>query len=214
MKKLQLFFVLLILLCFQAACGGGNSSENSDDEASTSTEENTSGEEDASSDYRVSGFRLTNKLVKSYIAMMEDIQQNSPEFDSKNPLSDMVKLQGYFKKHGFKGIEEFGMVHSKIVAGATYMMVKEQRLAEKAQDAYNEQIAEIEKQLADDKTPKEVKTQLRESLKMLKENEKNLLSEEQIEQTYASTLSEEDRKVIKDNLPALKKLFNIKEEEE
>ncbi len=219
MKKLKLFFLFFTLLYLLAACGGGSSTEDSKDEASETSEESTSettltdnGDDDSGID-EIGGIQLSDKLVKNYIAFIEDVKANDPEFDNENPLANMAKAQSYLKKHGFNNITEFSMVNMKVVSATTSLVTKEQGLAEKAATNYKEQLAELEKQLADDKIPAEAKTQIKETIKMLKENEKTVTLENletQLKQGYGG-VSDEEMQVIKNNYPALKKVLNIKE---
>jgi len=193
--------LLLLSLCLMAwACGPQNQeAENAED----AIKQALGGEQN-----NFQKFRLTDEHIKNFISLMKDAQANEKDF--MNSPAALPMLQKYLNKHGFKDMEEFGLVYSKVMSGVMFLAAEEANKENNMDEQQRKSIAELEKALENPELSEEQKEGYRQVIKQSKEAMASGGVMEQMRQVAATQLSEEDFKVLRRNYDLLKKELSVK----
>lgn len=206
MKKIQ-FYCSLMMLCLLVACGGTQNEEITQTEV-VADKEPTPMENPAEA---MGKTKLTEDLMKNYIALIPKLKEKgatlSPDMGEIEGLYQYNQMEGIIKENGFKDLNEFIMVHTKIVYGFAAHEMKEQGAEQKLEDAQAEGIKAIEKSLQDPNTPADQKKILELTLEQLKANGQGTNTIKGIMDTYKQIVSEEEIELVKQYRTALKKTY-------
>ena len=200
MKYLLTSLLLLSICAMLPSCGQNSQEEKTQEESSNFSDE-------ATEDNYVQKFRLTDKHIKNFIALMKDAQSNEKDFG--NSPAALPILQKYLNKHGFKDMEEFGLVYSKVMAGVMFLAAEEANAKNNMDEQQQKSIAEMEKALESPELSEEQKEGYREVIKQSKEALAAGGMMEQMRQSAATQLAEEDFEVLRRNYDLLKKELSV-----
>jgi DNA-binding transcriptional regulator YhcF (GntR family) len=183
------------------ACGQNSKKEKAQEEGSNFSDE-------VVGDNYVKKFQLTDEYIKKFVSLMKDAQSNEKDFG--NSPAALPMLQKYLNKHGFKDMEELGLVYSKVMAGVIFLAAEEANKENNMDEQQRKSIAELEKALESPELSEEQKEGYRQVIKQSKEAMASGGVMEQMRQAAATQLSEEDFKVLRRNYDLLKKELSVK----
>jgi len=205
MKKIQ-FYCLLVVFCLLLACGGKQNEEVSQTEV-TDDKESRPMENPAEA---MGKLKLTDDLIKNYMVLVPKLKEKgaslSADMGKIEGLYQYNQMEGLIKENGFKDLNEFIMVHTKIAYGFAANEMKEQNAEQKMEDVQTEGIKAIEKSLKDPNISAEQKQILEMTLQQLKGNgQENTIKS--IMDSYKQMVSEEETDLVKKHTADLKKIY-------
>lgn len=201
MKHVLTSLLLWTICAMLPACGQNSKKEKAQEEGSNFSDE-------VVGDNYVKKFQLTDEYIKKFVSLMKDAQSNEKDFG--NSPAALPMLQKYLNKHGFKDMEELGLVYSKVMAGVIFLAAEEANKENNMDEQQRKSIAELEKALESPELSEEQKEGYRQVIKQSKEAMASGGVMEQMRQAAATQLSEEDFKVLRRNYDLLKKELSVK----
>jgi hypothetical protein len=206
MKKIQ-FYCSLLACCLLLACGS--------QKGETETTEEVAEEEvqiDGKDGSKTIGdIKLTDGLMKNYITIIPKLKEKgaslSPDMGKIEGLYQYNQLEGMIKDGGFKDLNEFIMVHTKIAYSFAANEMKAQNIEQKIGDAQAEGIKKIEESLKDPNITAEQKQVLEMTLEQLKGSGQGANAVQDMMDAYKGMITEEDKALVEKYSADLKKLY-------
>lgn len=205
MKKIQ-FYCSLLAFCLLLACGS-QKSETETNEVAEEVNQSTENE----GNKVIGDIKLTDGLMKNYIAIIPKLKEKgaslSPDMGKIEGLYQYSQLEGMIKEGGFKDLNEFIMVHTKIAYSFAANEMKSQNIEQKIGDAQAEGIKKIEESLKDPNITAEQKQLLEMTLEQLKGSGQGANAVQGIMDAYKGMTIEEDKALVEKYSADLKKLY-------
>lgn len=205
MKNLRICMVLLMCLLMLASCGSKNEGTEA---AAEEIADNPMSEE------AIIKIKLNDDLMKKYINAIKVLKEKGQEIDNNaNAISSLYQysqIESLVKETGFKNINEFVAVHTKVV----WSMVSLQSVEEIKNIDYDKAKSESEKSLEealkDPNLTEEAKKQLEQARELM--NSSLSQSKESVQQ-YLEQIkkyaTEEDVAIVKRYTEDLKKIYEM-----
>lgn len=206
MKKIQ-FYCSVLACCLLLACG---SQENESETTETAEEVSQADAEEGSK--AMSSLKLTDDLMKNYMTLIPKLKEKgaslSPDMGKIEGLYQYNQLEGMIKEGGFKDLNEFIMVHTKIAYSFAANEMKSQNIEQKIGDAQAEGIKKLEESLKDPNITAEQKQLLQMTLDQLKgSGQESGNAIQGIMDSYKDMITEEDKALVDKYSVDLKKLY-------
>jgi hypothetical protein len=205
MKKIQ-FYCSLLAFCLLLACG----SQKGETETTEVAEEEVQidGKDGSKT---IGDIKLTDGLMKNYITIIPKLKEKgaslSPDMGKIEGLYQYNQLEGMIKDGGFKDLNEFIMVHTKIAYSFAANEMKAQNIEQKIGDAQAEGIKKIEESLKDPNITAEQKQVLEMTLEQLKGSGQGANAVQDMMDAYKGMITEEDKALVEKYSADLKKLY-------
>ncbi len=215
MKNLHIYKFLLIFISILASCGSNNEGAESIQTESVQTE--SAQEEIANgipSAEALIKIKLNDDLMKKYINAVKVLKEKGQEIDNNtndiNALYQYGQLESLVREAGFKNINEFVAVHTKVV----WSMLSFQSGEEIKNIDYDKAKSESEKSLDEALKDPNLTEENRKQLEQAREMINNSLSQsKETIQQYLEQIkryaTEEDIAIVKRYSKDLKKVYEI-----
>ncbi|SFE40893.1 hypothetical protein [Thermoflexibacter ruber] len=205
MKNLQMCMFLLICLLVLASCGSKN-------EGTEAAQEEIA--DNPMSEEAIVKIKLNDDLMKKYINAIKVLKEKGQEIDNNaNAISSLYQysqIESLVKETGFKNINEFVAVHTKVVWSMVSFQSGEEIKNIDYDKAKSESEKSLEEALKDPNLTEEAKKQLEQARELMNSSlsqSKNSMQQylEQIKK-YAT---EEDVAIVKHYMEDLKKVYEM-----
>jgi len=208
MKNLRIYKFLLIFISILASCGGNN-------EGMESTQKDSDREEIANStmsEEAIIKIKLNDDLMKKYINAIKILKEKGQEIDNNtnsiHALYQYGQLESLVRETGFKNINEFVAVHTKVVWSMLSFQSGEEIKNIDYDKAKSESEKSLDEALKDPNLTEENRKQLEQAREMI--NSSLSQSKETIQQ-YLEQIkqyaTDEDIAIVKRYSEDLKKIY-------
>ncbi|GAB4195976.1 MAG: hypothetical protein OHK0057_02530 [Thermoflexibacter sp.] len=205
MKNLQMCVVLLICLLVLASCGSKNEGTEAAQEEIT---------DNPMSEEAIVKIKLNDDLMKKYINAVKVLKEKGQEIDNNaNAISSLYQysqIESLVKETGFKNVNEFVAVHTKVVWSMVSFQSGEEIKNIDYDKAKSESEKSLEEALKDPNLTEEAKKQLEQARELMNSSlSQSKESMQQYLEQIKKYATEEDVAIVKRYMEDLKKVYEM-----
>lgn len=205
MKNLRIYMVLLMCLLMLVSCGSKN-------EGTEAAEEEIA--DNPMSEEAITKIKLNDDLMKKYINAIKVLKEKGQEIDNStnaiNSLYQYNQVESLVKETGFKNINEFVAVHTKVVWSMVSLQSGEEIKNIDYDKAKSESEKSLEEALNDPNLTEEAKKQLEQARELMNSSlSQSKESMQQYLEQIKKYATEEDVVVVKRYTEDLKKIYEM-----
>lgn len=205
MKNLRIYMVLLMCLLMLVSCGSKN-------EGTEAAEEEIA--DNPMSEEAITKIKLNDDLMKKYINAIKVLKEKGQEIDNStnaiNSLYQYNQVESLVKETGFKNINEFVAVHTKVVWSMVSLQSGEEIKNIDYDKAKSESEKSLEEALNDLNLTEEAKKQLEQARELMNSSlSQSKESMQQYLEQIKKYATEEDVVVVKRYTEDLKKIYEM-----